>query len=301
MSKLQQATANLNSADELRALIETCEKILANLDPTNASKLISTREQAARYVHELQSQRADIRAEMARLKGVDDRMTNNARKVVNALGGDRAYATMKPDNAKGAWWKLDEAIAAQRAAQRRTIDKILLVAFAVVAVAYFARDWLFPPNPVGNAINDAVTAFDAGDIPSAISAIDAGLQITTANAELNLWRGALGQLRGEAQATDKFAVAQRSLSAEDFLLERAQVYLRIKDVDRAMSDLNAAIAQSPQSAVGYYLRATAFEAKSDRASAISDLQKASELAEAQKLDTLNASARVRLGMLLQQR
>lgn len=305
MGKLQQEVGALNDADRLREHLDVCEKAVPSLHQAeSAREFLASATEAHTLLDALEAGGSDIRPELTRLSNLAERATRNARRIVRAVGGMSAYvglrAQLAPDS-PDPWWRLDEVLARAR---RRALTGLgaFVAAIVIVAVAgYVFRDFLFPPNPVGDAVNAASKAVvDTNDYAAALTAIDTGLVITPANAELLLWRGALLEIMQQPGAERTYDTVRAAMEPLDFLNNRGSVFLRLNDGERALADLDRAISMVPDDPIAYFLRATAFEAKSDYQGAMKDLETAAKLAESQKNDQLVAFARVRLGVLMQQ-
>jgi tetratricopeptide (TPR) repeat protein len=86
---------------------------------------------------------------------------------------------------------------------------------------------------------------------------------------------------------------------KDFVLEKSQVNLMLGNYEQVISDTTRLINAYPDLAEAYFIRASGHESRNDNAQAIQDLEEAARIAEASGNDTLYATARVRLGMLMQ--
>jgi tetratricopeptide (TPR) repeat protein len=69
--------------------------------------------------------------------------------------------------------------------------------------------------------------------------------------------------------------------------------------EQVITDTTRLINAYPDLAEAYFIRASGHESRNDSAQAIQDLEQAARIAEAAGNDTLYATARVRLGMLMQ--
>ena len=113
------------------------------------------------------------------------------------------------------------------------------------------------------------------------------------------WTPSSRAKRGDPAAADVFAQARGITGDRAFLLERAQVDLSLGNNNRAIADMTASIKIDPDAPEPYFLRASAFESERDVDRAMADLNQAADLAQKQGNDTLYATARVRLGTLMQ--
>ena len=243
------------------------------------------------------------RAERARLDTVDERIAKNAGKIVSLLGGVSAYQALRQQAAPGsnaARWQLDGLLAEARRQSLKRVGIGLGIVLGVLFVGYLARPILFPPNPAGDAITAAQQALvDANNLPQALTAIEVGLTQVPTDTQLLIWHGVLQEKRAKASGTAAFDQARSRMSARDFLLERAQVFYMLAEPQRSMDDINALLAQQPDIPEAYYIRAGTYEALGHKDLAIQDLNRCSDLAQTQGNDTLVATARVRLGMMMQ--
>jgi tetratricopeptide (TPR) repeat protein len=305
MGKLQQQPGNLNESDALRALLHGCERAFANLKVASASEvqeLLADVEVAHQRLERLHNLGADVRPERARLETMDDRLVKQAQPIVSALGGASRFAALRQQlnpTSTEARWHLDEVLADAR---RRTLQRIGLSAaalFAVVFAVWLARPILFPPDPAGDAINAAQRALAEGDQVAALSAITTTLVQMPTSTQLLIWQGVLMEVAGDAGATASYDKARALMPERDFLLERAQVYYGFSQFAKVVTDMDVLLAKQPESAEAYYIRGGAYEGLGDKVRAIEDITKASDIAQAQGNDALYATARVRLGMLLQ--
>jgi tetratricopeptide (TPR) repeat protein len=304
MGKLSQDIGVLNEADQLRTLIDDCEKALAALSPESARRLMLNADAAHRLLEQLVSSGADLRGEAARLGTVDERIVRNARPIVQSLGGRAELAALRQQIAPGTdarWWLLDHELDVRRQGLFRQIGAIIVVIAMVLLAGYIARPILFPPDPVDDAVNAATRALETNGIPGAIAAIDSGLTKVPTSTELLIWKGILLEKSGNSQAGS--ASYQQALayaaSDHDFYLQRAMAFVQLGDYARVVTDTTTVIQKYPDAADAYYVRASGYEGLGKRNEAIADLEKCGELAQAAGNDALFAQARVRMGTLMQ--
>lgn len=303
MGKLQQNIGALNEGDRLREALSRCEVALVAITPENARRLLADLAEAERLMATLQAAGTDVRAEALRLETIHSRILQQARSIVRALGGARAYralrAELAPPTPTLPWWRLDEVLAEQRRSWLARLGVALVVVGVLVGVAYALRDVLFPPNPAADAIAAAQTALQEGDTARARAAIEAGLAQAPNHPQLLVWKGVLVEAQDPIAAEDAFARAQAQLSADDFQLERAQVLIAAGALARAEDELSQLIARNPALPVAYLMRAGVYEVQRRYDLAARDLERAAEVAQQVGDDFAFATARVRLGLLLQ--
>jgi tetratricopeptide (TPR) repeat protein len=302
MGKLQQDTGILNEGDVLREQIAACEKALAAITPESARALMENAADAHRQLESMRTPGADVRAEESRLTSIEERMIKSARPIVAAAGGPEQFAALRqqldPDTT-GAWWRLDDVVAAARRKQWQRIGIGVLIVALIGLTGYLLRGWLFPPDPVGDAVFRAQAALRDGTPAQAIEAIDLGLTGVPTSTTLLIWKAVLLDRQGDPSAPAVLEAARGTLSERDFVLEKSQVNLILGNFDQVITDTTQLIGATPNLAEAYYMRASGHEGRNDNARAIQDLEEAARIAQETGNDTLFATARVRLGMLMQ--
>jgi hypothetical protein len=302
MGKLQQEEAILNEGDELRALIGQCEKDLASITPDSARQLMRNATAADALLDRLAASGTDVRAEASRMSTIGDRIVNSAKPIVAAIGGEPAFAALRAQAKPGAteqWWRLDDVLAARR---RRTWQRVGIAAAIVVLIGvagFLLRGWLFPPDPIGDAVFGVQAALRDGDVSRALNAVELGLTESPTSTTLLIWKGVLLDEQGDSAAADAYRTARANVTENQFLLERSQANLMMGNFDQVVADTTAVIDAQPDSAEAYFVRASGHEGRNEVDMAIRDLEAASRIAQSVGNDTLFATARVRLGLLVQ--
>jgi tetratricopeptide (TPR) repeat protein len=305
MAKLQQQTDPLNDGDRLRKTLSDAERIASPILRTNARALLLQVHSAMLQAGQVEASGGDIRPERGRLDTLIDRVERNARLIVSGVGGRTAFDALRTQtagaNPADRLWQLDTRVAEHNRSRLRMLGAALGVIALIAGLGVVFREQLFPPDPAGDAIRAAQRLVSEKDIPGAKQQIELGLQTVPADPELNVWRGVLLELSADPGAAAEAARAKASMPERDYLIYRASAFVSIGEPDRVLTETTQLLQTNPDSAEAYFLRASAYEDKGDREAAVSDLQRAADLAEAQGNAQLNATARVRLGMLLQQR
>ena len=306
MGKLQQGSAPLNIADEMRRFIASGEIGLSSISPDNVRQILSELEQANDLIAALSEAGTDVRPEAERLNSLEQRSIKQAAKIIKAFGGQQAYSAFRreyqpqtPEHRRG-WWSLDQVVAAQRQRTLKQLGTIAAVLVVLAGLGYVFRDTLFPDDPIGRAVAAAERHVRDAQPEQANAVIQAGLTLSPTNPLLLIWQGALDTLSGNvSQAEAAFTQAKAQVTPQQFLYERTQIYIRMTLLDRALEDANKLIDIAPTMAEAYYQRATVHEYLRDRRKALEDLQKCEEIARASNNDVMVATVRVRMGMLLQ--
>jgi tetratricopeptide (TPR) repeat protein len=302
MGKLQQDVGVLNEGDVLREHISASEKALASITPGSARELLQNTADAHRLKDALRASGADVRAEESRLETIEERMVKSARPIVTALGGSAQFASVRKQidpTITDKWWQLDEVVADERRKQWQRIGIGVAIIALIGLAGFLLRDVLFPDDPVGDAVFAAQSALRDGDGPRAVSAIDLGLTNVPTSTTLLIWKAALLEQQQQSGATSVYGQAQAMMPERDFVLEKSQVNLMLGNFEQVITDTTRLINAYPDLAEAYFIRASGHESRNDSAQAIQDLEQAARIAEAAGNDTLYATARVRLGMLMQ--
>lgn len=302
MGKLQQEVGILNEGDVLRARIAECEKALVSVTSANVRSLLSNVAEAHRLLDDLRASGADVRAEEARLQSVEERMIKQAKPIVAAAGGDQAFVALRRSlapNLQAPWWALEEVVAANRRRRLKQLAAGLAVLAVIGVIGFLLRGVLFPPNPVGDALFAVQAALRDGDTTRALQAIERGLEAAPSNPTLLVWKGALLERQNDPAGVAAFEAARASLGERDFLIEKAQAYLMLGENDQVIADMTRLIETEPDPAEAHFIRATAYENKNQLWQAIQDLEAAAQIAQRTGNDTLFATARVRMGVLMQ--
>jgi tetratricopeptide (TPR) repeat protein len=302
MGKLQQETGALNEGDELRGLIADAEKLLASLSAAGARELMTVTTEAQHLLFRLDQSGSDVRPEAARLDTIQQRIIKQARQIVDGVGGERAFVTLREKVNPGtpeAWWQLESVLAAQRAQRLKQVAAAVVATLLILVVGYVFRGVLFPPDPIGDAVNAAQRALQVQDVPAAQQALDLGLSQFPTNTTLLIWQANVLELRNDPRAAEVIATARANAQEPRFSLEKSQIDLQFGQDERVIAEMTMFINRFPEQAEAYFLRASAYENKRDVSSALTDLKKASDIAQRQGNDTLYATARIRLGTLMQ--
>ncbi len=302
MGKLQQHLNALTEGDALRNLMSACERLSARITNDTVVDYLETITKTEALIEQLHGAGRDVRAEIARLESIQDGASSRASAIVKAAGGSAAYAALRAKlggDAQSPVWQLDARVAEARARAWRSFAMTVGVVLLIGALGYVFRATLFPPDPAGDAIRAAQRAYATGGPQAAVKEIDIGLTQVPTDTQLLIWKGAWLEELGNPAANAVFAQARERVGESEFLLERSMINIQRGQADQIVTDTTTLITTNPNSAEAYFLRANGFQLKGDKASALEDLEKAAALAEAQDNPTLLATARVRIGELLQ--
>ncbi len=256
-----------------------------------------------------QAEGHSMRAEEARLKTAAADLKRKAKVFLREVGGPEtlkeARRSQQPDPTHW-WWYLDELVADERRARLRRILLVVAGVVAAVLLLVVLYELLLAPDPATRERlklqQNAESLAIAGDLTAALGEVEQALAIAPNNPDLLLLKGGLQQNLGQsAEAKETFAAAQAALDdREDFLLARGRTYLLLDQAQEAEADAQEVIDLNPESAPGYLLLGRSHQLQENYLDAILAYEQASTLAETQGNSRLAATARVNLGILLQQ-
>ncbi|HEC34395.1 MAG TPA: hypothetical protein ENI37_06730 [Chloroflexi bacterium] len=308
MTRLAVPSRPRSPLDEARQALDQVEARLGSLrgSGTDAVEILSLLDRAAGRLEELEAAGADMRTERVRLESVWQGLQRQARAFLREVGPAlRAERERREAETLGPWWSLDRIYAQT---QRRALRKRLLVALAaalVVAAGWLVYErFLAPPPSVRQALRHAARGqerLEAGDPVGALAEFEAAACLTPDDPEMLLWIGILRQRLGDEDGAQAAYEAARDLGLndEEFLLQRGTLFLQVGDLERARADAEAVVGLSPRWGYGFYLRACVEEAAGEIQAAVADYRHAADLANAAGDAQLEATARVRMGLLIQ--
>jgi len=300
-------------ADELRERLAACEKAIANIRGSGSSArlLLEDMDRISQLWPVLEAAGLDLRPEAGRWETVHASLRRGSRRLLKELraGGGLAAvrAQQHPNGQCEWWWYLDEAVAREN--KRRALQAGLTTATVVVAglALYFLLRLLFPVDPNLKAAMDLQAAGEikiqqSGDFAGALADFRSATTFLPNDTGTWLRLGAVQEALGDTTAMEDSYQRARALVASDsaFQFERAGVYFALGQLDRAKADAEASVAASPENAYGHYLLSSIYETLGQGQAALTALQRAADLAEAQEQTQLSAMARYRMAIMMQQ-
>ena len=250
----------------------------------------------------------DLRPERTRVETIDNILYRKAGAVLlelSASGGLRtAREQAKPPEQRW-WWFLDEYVAEKRRRSAIRAITVVLGIAAVLLIGNFAMDRFFGLSPEEKEARvftlQAEQAIQRGDFDQAIAEYEKALEILPDAADVHLQLGVLYEQEGEETKSEAALRRAEELVGDRarFLTALARMYSDVGLADKALAEVNEAIALNPESAEAFLIRATIHENADEYQLAIDDLDRSADLAQASGQDELYVLARMRLGMLLQ--
>ncbi|HQE93839.1 MAG TPA: hypothetical protein PLH19_13815 [Anaerolineae bacterium] len=308
----QQREFRTTPSARLRELLGQLEAHIGKLEHESAEEartIPALFDAADALIAELKDAGVSMPAEMARFETVSASFRRKGKTFLRRVGGTDAFVALREERAPDVaqwWWFIDQWVAEQSRMQRRRQWKWLLIGAGVLAVlAGVYILFLQPDTATLEKVMRQQTAEQFardGNYTAALGEINAALTITPNDANLLAFKGVLQtQLGLEAEATTTFAAAEATAaSREQFLLNRAEVYLKLNMFEAMLADAAAAITVNPQSARAYLYLAQANASLGNFMEAQAQYDEAWRLADEAGDAELAALARVQKAYLYQQ-
>jgi tetratricopeptide (TPR) repeat protein len=282
---------NLGPVDDLREELKRLEEIpleIKSMDSEQALTLLNDLDRVVATFEELDPEKNALTGEWGRFGAVQGRLRKNARKLFKALGGEEVLHRQRPKPAPPTehwWWYLDEILAEQRRRSLKRVGIFGAVALVIIGVLVVLFNTILKPSPEAvarlNAENEAYTAFEQeGDFDAALAAVDEGLVAVPNDPSLLLLKGVFLQLLDrESKADDAFSLAQELIDDPvEYLLARAQVYLRTGQIEQSEDDVMAALELNDEFARSWMMLGQTLEMQGRLLEAMEAFQIASDLA-----------------------
>ncbi len=311
LSKEAERHKPLTVTDRLRATLDELERQVGTLghsSPEEVRRIPSLLDEATVQLAELKGKGGDFLAEEVRLQSLYSQLERKAALFLSAAGGAAALAAIRPAEVPEGhwWWHMERIVAEQRRARLKQVLRVVAIAAVVVILVVILYQTFLAPDP---AVRERALRIDAagalveqGDYSGAIQEIQIAQTAVPDDPYLLIMEGVFhDQLGDTAAAEQAFGAAKRLAEDElNFLLMRAEVYLRTFQPARALEDLQVIIARDPQKSVAYYLAGVAYQNMGKLPEALNSFQLATDYASAAGDTQLEGLSRVQMSYLLQQ-
>jgi len=308
MGKIFVASEVHTPAERVREALDDAEGLLPRLRGSGREALELPRlfDQIVTALEELEQNGVDVRAERARFESVQERLRSHRVRFLREVGTayQEARMAVQPDRARW-WWYIDEIVAQERKQRLRRLMIGSGIAILVLAIAWVIYErFIAPPPNVQQAYHHSSTGdrlLTEGDLRGALAEFEQVVTLTPDDPSGWVRLGVVHTLLGESQQAETAFQQARSLygTEYDFLVNRSMTFLRAGDLERARTDIEQAIGQKPEAALGYYVRANIEDQQGDCVAAIADLEHASELAQLEGNAQLDAVVRAQLAYVTQ--
>jgi tetratricopeptide (TPR) repeat protein len=299
----------LSPTDELREILNSLEERqvkIREMEADQGAAFLRDLDQAYLLFDRLETAGLDLSPERGRFNGIQARLEKRVGALLRAAGGRESLARLRPeplpDRARW-WWYVDDRVALQKKqAWRRLAVTLVIIVLVIGGIILLFRTVLAPsPEVVARveAENAAFSAIEAGDYQAALAAVDKGLQTAIADPGLLIFQGVLYQVLGqEDKAEQSFSQAQAGVSDPVmFYLSRAQLELRLNQVELAEADARAVLELDENSARAWLLLAQALETQEERMGAVVAYERAGNLALEKGDNEVYVMARLALARL----
>lgn len=297
------------AAVKLREMIRELEVGVANLKGRGVGvlDLLRLRDQVEAEMARLAPD-MDLRPERTRIETVDGILTRKTAQVIRELRsiGGLAGARRQENPPKEHWWWYLDIFLAER--QRKFAIRAVLTVVGVLVllvVANFVADRFFGMDPVQKKAYAHVSSGEhymlQGEYDKAIAEFESAVATMPSIGDAHVALGVLYELKGEEEkAKAAFAAGEATYPTQtDYLLAVSRAYQGVQKLDKALEVAQEAVRLSPDSPQAYLVRGGIYEMKDDLALALTDYEKAADLAQAQGQDTVYVLAKTRFATLLQ--
>jgi tetratricopeptide (TPR) repeat protein len=255
----------------------------------------------------LEQQGNEVKAEKAQFEHVTETYRKQAWQFIREVGGLREIEQLREKTqprSENWWWWPERIVKDQRLTSFKGYLRNLLILASVILVVVVAYQLFFKPDPKVIAVMDAgqnaQLSMSDGNPDKALADIETGLAISPKDPDLLMLKGCILSLNTAKTAEAKAVFDQAEMvinSRELFLMNRAQTYFMIGQLELSKADAQAAIDVNPNSAKAYLILGQDLESLADQTGAYAAYQKASDLGGDDP--TTVAQARIKMGMLLQ--
>lgn len=292
---------------ELRRRLDRAERQLPSLKAGELADYLRSLDSVQQRLDALTAEAADLRPEMTRWLDLQARLGARAGQLVKLASAEGGFAALRAANppATGAWWRLDELVAAERKRTwTRTAGMLAAVALLLAVGAFAYSRWLAPSPEVVrvlSTLNDVEQLAMEQKWDEASALLRESLQADPSDPDLLVWAGVLAERRGARdEAADYLARAEQAIGDPvQFQLVLGMRRLQAGDPEGAEAAALAAQALRPDEPQATFLLASVAELRGQTQQALELFQQTADLAEADN-PQLTVIARMRYGMLLQQ-
>jgi hypothetical protein len=292
---------------ELRQRLDQAERRLPALKHGDLGEYLRGLDRLDELMTALSAEGADLRPEMTRWLDLQARLGARAGQLVKLAAAEGGFAALRAANppASGAWWRLDQLVAAERKRNWTRIAAVLAAIALLLAVAAFAYQRWFAPSPevvlVLSTLNDVEQLAMEQRWDEAAALVENALQETPGDPDLLIWAAVLGERRGAAEEAANY-LAQGEQAVGDplrFQLTLGMRRLQAGDLEGAEAAALAAQAIKPDEPQATFLLGNVAEMRNQVTEALELYQQTADLAEDGN-PQLTVVAKMRYGMLLQQ-
>jgi tetratricopeptide (TPR) repeat protein len=297
--------------DTLNRLIEETDSRLGAMERSSGAEALTVLQMLDEMdsLHtELTREGVDLRTAESRIGTIQLILRRKAALVLRLLGQRGGIAALRATRApvrQRWWWYLDEYVAEQRKRSLLGMARVGIILIVIIAAAAFIYQTWFPPDPVASArmgyTGAAQRAIEAGDLDLALRGIDKGAAELPNDGEILLWRGTILSLMKRTQEADSAFQAARAAYSDEltYLITRATVRTQANDIAGAYADALSATTLYPDSGQAFLVLGGAQELSGQSQKATQSYSTAATLAAAANDTQLEAMAKVRMAMLMQ--
>lgn len=294
-------------ANALRDALDTAERQVVAVDATTIEDFLCSLDQIEVLFEELAPNKSDLRSEEVRWESLLNRINSKPGPLVAAAAKAGGLPQLRTQHAPATsfWWHLDTEVAQRRAQALKRTAKTVVIVVGVIAVALWAVNYFFPPDPkavlITSATGEAQQLIMDQKWPEALKPIQTALKTLPDDPELLIWEGVLYEQLGQpvpAKASLDHAQYELKEQPVAFWLQLGNTRLQVNNLTGADQATQQALALAPDDPQANFLVGNVAEAQGDTVKAIEVFSRTFALAEKSN-PQLAVIARVRMGNLLQ--
>ena len=248
-------------------------------------------------------------AELSQYEYLIRRIKKDANLIIKVAGGSKKYKQLRhdtqPDQTRW-WWYLDDLLKNSSPKKiRRNIQVALIILVTIAVLAGLYEKFLAPDSQTRQGLryqSEAENDLIAGDYPNALLQINRALTFLPENPDSLVMKAVLLEKLGQEDEAKGVTEQVNKIinDPEQVDLLFAQMYMNANDPQNSRVVAERVLEINPDSAQAYYFIGLSYELQGDIVAAVKAYNQAVQLASNQGNSQLEATIRVKLGLISQQ-
>jgi len=295
--------------ESLRVELDRLEKLVGSLrylDADKAKEIPSQFDQVNAMIKKLEKTGVDLKSVRTQWETIGTSFISEASSYLQAIGGRDdliQLRKLKEPAPEDWWWFADKQLADRRRSQGiRAGLWIGIAALLFLGASLVYKKFLAPDPATQTSLKHRFAAenfADQSNYQAAYEEVKLAIEAKPGQADLYLLKGVLADLLGKQDESIR-AFEQAEAASQDrvtFLINRATDYLHFGQLEKAISDAQAAVALNSQQASAYLILGQAYENKGEFPRALDYYRIADRVATDQNDAQVQVIARLSIGQL----